>query len=56
MDFPEGHVMQSVDDGPLQVSHDDEQSAHCSPVLYDPVGHVEFFVTVDNGSHFVLSV
>ena len=55
-DVPEGHVMQSFDDGPLQVRHDVEQREHCWPVLNDEGGHVEFGVTDGSGSHFVLSV
>lgn len=36
---PVAHSMQ-FDARPLQVSHDDEQSEHPEPTLYDPSGHL----------------
>src|SRR5271169_5917102 len=55
-DWPAAHTMQLVDDGPLQVLHDEEQGEHCWPVLNDPSGHVvPPDVTAGNGVHLLLS-
>jgi hypothetical protein len=56
MENPEIHVMQSFVVLPSQEEHGVTQGSHVSPLLNDPVGHVEFFVTVANELHFAVSV